>query len=291
MKRTALIRLCKCIRAISFRMIVPPVMCSSLICNVAFADERYPFLSNPQARVAFDDYLEHDEGDSRFKVFIVWGRGGYAWAARSSYELASKWAEDGCTQYVHRGKCKLYAVGETIVRDLKKSDVERTIAEYRSRRESGNPYPRLLDHPRMLQGFKQYQRADDFGEAKAFAKDSASAWSYRVRSSFEEAVEDAIEECQRYSKLPSSWGCRLFAVGDTVVWDMSDKSVDEVIAAYQNREVTSAKVIETSADGITLEKGSSVKMVYDAAQEHCKKHGKKSSVISAASPRYVFICR
>jgi len=51
-------------------------------------------------------------------------------------------------------------------------------------------------------------------------------------------------------------------------------------------------VIEATSKGITLEKvaGSSTRMIYDAANGHCEGHGKTSSLISSASPRYVFVC-
>jgi TolB-like protein len=53
------------------------------------------------------------------------------------------------------------------------------------------------------------------------------------------------------------------------------------------------KVVEASLEGITLEKTTytSVAQVYDAAKEHCRKHGKKSHLMNSSPPSYMFGCR
>jgi TolB-like protein/Flp pilus assembly protein TadD len=53
------------------------------------------------------------------------------------------------------------------------------------------------------------------------------------------------------------------------------------------------EVVEASSEGITLKKptGGSVSRVYEAANEHCRKHGKKSSLMNSPHPSYVFSCR
>ncbi len=53
------------------------------------------------------------------------------------------------------------------------------------------------------------------------------------------------------------------------------------------------EVVEASPDGVTFKKTTytSVAQVYDAAKEHCRKHGKKSHIMNSSPPSYVFGCR
>ncbi len=53
------------------------------------------------------------------------------------------------------------------------------------------------------------------------------------------------------------------------------------------------EVVEASSEGITLKKiaGGVVGRVYEAAKEHCRKHGKKSNIVNSSPPSYVFSCR
>ena len=56
---------------------------------------------------------------------------------------------------------------------------------------------------------------------------------------------------------------------------------------------TPSEVVEASTKGITLKKTSpesSLQRLYELASEHCRSHGKKSSLISSSSPSYVFGC-
>ncbi|GMQ75565.1 MAG: adenylate/guanylate cyclase domain-containing protein [Gammaproteobacteria bacterium] len=56
---------------------------------------------------------------------------------------------------------------------------------------------------------------------------------------------------------------------------------------------TQPEVVEASAKGITLKKTSpesSLQRLYESASEHCRRYGKKSSLISSSSPSYVFVC-
>ena len=101
---------------------------SAIAGNIAFADEKKPFIASVQARAAFEKYLEYDESNHHFKVFVLGRSGGYAWAARSSYENAFKWADNGCAQSVSDFSCKLYAIGDTMVVNMKKADVEEVIS-------------------------------------------------------------------------------------------------------------------------------------------------------------------
>ncbi len=53
------------------------------------------------------------------------------------------------------------------------------------------------------------------------------------------------------------------------------------------------EVVEASSKGITLKKraGGAVGQVYKAANDHCRKHGKRSSIVNSSPPSYVFGCR
>ena len=273
---------------------------SAIAGNIAFADEKKPFIASVQARAAFEKYLEYDEGNRHFKVFVLGRSGGYAWAARSSYEDAFKWADNGCAQSVSDFSCKLYAIGDTIVVSMKKADVEEVISMYVSRRgQSGNPYPTLLDHPRIAQGFKEYIATNDAGRAKVFVKDPEGAWSHRVEGTLEEAIEEALQECRSHSELPGAWGCRLFAIGDVVVWDMSESERVDVAGAYKARLSTQKQnpktpnVETSSSKSITLHKGPDVRVnsIYQSAAEHCQQYGKKSVLVETMYPRYTFECK
>jgi adenylate cyclase len=56
---------------------------------------------------------------------------------------------------------------------------------------------------------------------------------------------------------------------------------------------TPAEVVEASVKGITLRKASpesSLLRLYETASDHCRSHGKKSSLLSSLPPTYVFGC-
>ncbi len=53
------------------------------------------------------------------------------------------------------------------------------------------------------------------------------------------------------------------------------------------------EVVEASSEGITLKRPAdgTAARVYEAAKEHCRKHGKKSYIVNSSPPSYVFGCR
>ncbi|NCF81589.1 MAG: tetratricopeptide repeat protein, partial [Proteobacteria bacterium] len=55
----------------------------------------------------------------------------------------------------------------------------------------------------------------------------------------------------------------------------------------------SPEVVNASSEEITLKKPAdgTVTRVYEVAREHCRKHGKESSIMNSTYPRYVFSCR
>ena len=53
------------------------------------------------------------------------------------------------------------------------------------------------------------------------------------------------------------------------------------------------ELVEASTEGITLKKPAdgTISRVYETAKEHCRKHGKKSNIMSSSPPSYVFSCQ
>ena len=83
---------------------------------------------------------------------------------------------------------------------------------------------------------------DEGWQSKVFVASPSGAWWYRSRETYEIAEKIAIEGCeqaanQKYSK---SGKCRALAVGNTIVWDMTESKREDVIAAYIARKGRSA---------------------------------------------------
>ena len=53
------------------------------------------------------------------------------------------------------------------------------------------------------------------------------------------------------------------------------------------------EVVKASSEEITLKRAAdgTAARVYEAAKEHCRKHGKKSYIVNSSPPSYVFGCR
>ena len=82
-------------------------------------------------------------------------------------------------------------------------------------------------------GFEGYQIYPDLNAFKVFVLEDDWAWEYRNRDTYEAALKAAMDACDKHASRRGL--CRLFAVGDTVVWDMSEKERDAVIEAYRTR--------------------------------------------------------
>jgi hypothetical protein len=95
------------------------------------------------------------------------------------------------------------------------------------------------------------------------------------------------------------WGTVQFQFNDafdefTGIWRRCDTSKEYPWTGERGVAVENPPLVtEASSQGITLEKpsGGSIQLVYSAAKQHCESHGKKSVLITSASPRYVFACK
>ena len=59
------------------------------------------------------------------------------------------------------------------------------------------------------------------------------AWAWQARESFYSAWREALRDCHKRSKEDGQPGeCRVYAAGDDVVWDMSEKEREDIIKAY-----------------------------------------------------------
>jgi TPR repeat protein len=164
-----------------------------------------------------------------------------------TYEAAAEAALEGCEelsdfQSFTSGGCRLLAVGNTIVWDMPEVEREQVVAAYRvSRAKIVIPSQLTLADAKILSsdglaGFRRYIRMDAYGKFKVFAAARKGAWSYRSGVSYDTAAKAALDVCQSYagSGYSQSSKCRLFAVGDTVVWNLSKREAQKVIAAYRD---------------------------------------------------------
>ena len=85
------------------------------------------------------------------------------------------------------------------------------------------------------------------------------------------------------------------ALDQVAIYHFKDGGIEEERLREGLRKVgfdVPPEVVEASSKGITLKKlaDGAVGLVYEAANEHCRKNGKKSSLISSSTPIYVFGC-
>jgi hypothetical protein len=82
--------------------------------------------------------------------------------------------------------------------------------------------------------FRVYQVYDEAFKYKVFVRNGDGAWAWRVREAFYSAQGEALQACHKRSKADGQPGeCRVYAAGDDVVWDMSEKERKDVIRAYK----------------------------------------------------------
>ena len=112
--------------------------------SIIGAAEDYPGLTGHrfQVRTALDTYRAVDDSN-QFKLFAVGTQGAYAWWNGQSYEELYKWVMNSCGGLSNQGRCKLYAVGNTIVWEMSEAERDQVIAGYSSNQPdaSENPYP------------------------------------------------------------------------------------------------------------------------------------------------------
>ncbi len=82
--------------------------------------------------------------------------------------------------------------------------------------------------------FPVYQMFDEALKYKVFVRNGDGAWAWRVREAFYSAQGEALQACHKRSKADGQPGeCRVYAAGDDVVWDMSEKEREDIIKAYK----------------------------------------------------------
>jgi hypothetical protein len=82
-------------------------------------------------------------------------------------------------------------------------------------------------------GFRTYQAFDEGSEYKVFARSEGTAWAWRSGATFYTAKGEAMRSCQdRSREVGEPVLCHVYAVGDEVVWEMSEKVREEAVRAY-----------------------------------------------------------
>jgi hypothetical protein len=76
--------------------------------------------------------------------------------------------------------------------------------------------------------FRVYREFDEAFEHKVFVRDEDGAWAWQVHKHFYHARVQALRTCHKRSKKR----CRVYAAGDDIVWDMSEKEREDIIKAY-----------------------------------------------------------
>ncbi|HSS63944.1 MAG TPA: hypothetical protein VLS27_05890 [Gammaproteobacteria bacterium] len=194
-------------------------------------------LSSPDTRYAFQEYLAQKEG-AGYKVFMLAVNGAYAWAARRSYDSALKMASDNCRRHAAPRRCELYAVGDTVVWGLSKQEQKDSIAAYKTRvgvpeYHSADSLPEIFT-VKGAEAFTEYKFWKEGPNLfKVFVLSHYGAWSWNTDFSYEQAEREAIELCEqaRHSRRGS---CRPYAIGDTIVWEKSEKETRAVASAYKS---------------------------------------------------------
>lgn len=194
------------------------------------------------SRQGFEKYETYDEGMHSYKVFVMGPRKGTTWSYRAelTYEAALNKALSSCRTNNGGRKCKVFAIGDTIVWDMAEGEIQQVVAAYRANRtEVDNPYPQGLESPMTIAAFNDYLAVDDEAVFKVFIKAKRGAFAYRKGSEYGAIVKAATEHCKEGSSAAqgSSGACRLFAVGDTVVWDMSKSERKRAVDAYRKRSL------------------------------------------------------
>jgi hypothetical protein len=210
-----------------------------IICTLFFqlafsASWEHPKLSRPGARHNFENYKAATEVDSAFKVFVMSPIGASSWRVRSTFEQALKDALGACQGGTSADNCQLFAVGNTIVWDMSRSEQERIISEYKAGKLGTPIHTTAPLNQSGIRGFGSYRHSVEGKQFKVFMfNERSGSWAYRMRASYEEAVRDATSSCEEYSRQAGD--CRLFAVGDTIVWDMTEKERAAAIHAYRKK--------------------------------------------------------
>lgn len=172
-----------------------------------------------------EKYKQIEDYDS-YKVLFSSADGVYGWSSQSTYEAAVRDAKTTCEQRSGQRKCAQYAVGDNIIWDLSENHRQEIVGKY---------VPQVSD-PEILKlklgarrGFMRYLSEKVGWGFKAFAAAERGAWAWRQQSSIQATIDDALLSCRAYARGSP---CRLFALGDVIVWKMSPEELEKVKRTY-----------------------------------------------------------
>ena len=137
-----------------------------------------------------------------------------------------------CAGYTNLAACRLFAIGNTIVWDMSAQEQKDAIAKYGQEK----PQRETVDAPLTSVGvaaFDRYLNIDDCERFKVFMLAENGALAKLDRATYDEAFQDTLLLCELRARRRGL--CRLFAVGNTVVWEMSKDEIAEVIEEYGKR--------------------------------------------------------
>ncbi len=103
-------------------------------------------------------------------------------------------------------------------------------------------------HPKLKtkasqEGYQRYlAHEEDWRAYKVFVISDDGAWAWLERTSYEGAIRDTTAKCNKHARQK---GCRLFAVGNTVVVNMTREGQQQVVKKYGSQKSPSS--IETEA--------------------------------------------
>ena len=186
-------------------------------------------------------YLDFDEGDAHYKVFVAGLEGGWAFRSRLSYEHAVSDALEACNPpgggYYY---CRLFAVGNEIVIDMSSAERERTIKAYKeSRQTSASLLLPVESHvgTKCYALLKRYWALGDATSYKVFVFSEEGVCSYRSRSEFDQAYGEAMRGCaDRVDSESIGRDCHVFAIGNQLVWKKSEAAVAKIKEDYAARK-------------------------------------------------------
>ena len=183
---------------------------------------------------AYRDYLKRNEGRVRYKVFVLSEDGVTAhWLVRREIKTAIDDAMRRCVRASRGRECRIFALGKRVLWGLQEREIQEAVAEYERERSTPSVVAeRQALTVGALEGYEDYrEKVNDFG-FWVFAVAENGAWAYRHRTFLNAAIDDALISCQSYSKGSP---CKLFAIGDVVVWGMAESEVERVKKGFEER--------------------------------------------------------
>jgi Zn-dependent protease with chaperone function len=174
--------------------------------------EQRPYAEPP----ALADYLLLK---SHFKALAVHPASGLSGVAadQPTPSAAMEGAVGACEKKIK--PCRLYAVGDTVVDNMRPDDIDAVVSKY-------------LLSGRIGRAFSTYLAATDFKALFVDASTGESGTGLGM-STTAAAIEEASARCSERSAA-----CTLYAVGDVVVQGLSGDQADAAIERYRRRVVT-----------------------------------------------------